>query len=1101
MKKNILLSIVFILSFSFSEMANSMQKPIAELIKQIESKYNVFITYDASITQLKVADVKELLRHKNVESVLDILVKNSDITYKKLRKDYYVLLKKETGNSTENKEIKNQQFTVEGIVYDEDMQTMPGASVLIKGTSVATLTDFEGRFQLSSELGSGVLTVSFIGYKTKEVDFKANEALSIQLESDLFNLDEIIISGVADNTPSKKLTVTVVKVKGEDINETPASSAAGSLQGKIPGVMVKSAYGSPGSGSTIRLRGSTSIVGNQSPLIIIDGNMVNTSLADINVDDIESIEVVKGAAAASLYGSKAGSGVIVITSKRGSNLQNGSTEITVRNEIGISTLAKKIKLATHHPYKLAADNDQFPYTKYEGVTYDEQGNVVSGNRILTDKQYADQNYSTIKDHQDDFYNNGNYYTNYISLGAKQEKLNLFLSFENNKQSGIIFNTGGYQRQNFRFNADIKLNSKLTLSTSNLIIKSNSNEPGSDNTFFDLLFINPDIDLEALNTDGTSYKILPDHWSIEENPLYPLYYRSRENKRNTLMSNLSLKYQILSNLYIDTKYTYEKQDKNWNTLTPRGYLSNNGANYDGSIYKEDYTSTLQTFQATVNYSKIFKPVTFKAKISYLFEDQSYTDMSVTGNEFIANGVPQLNNTNPEKATLNSYQGIIRAENIFGIVDIDYLGKYLFSALYRYDGSSLFGADARWNPYFRVAAAYRISEEFSIKGVDELKLRIAYGTAGQRPGFSNQYETWTISNGNLSKSTLGNRGLKPSESKELEMAIDFMFLNKFDFTASYSTTTTNDAFALAPLPAHLGYPSQWQNVGTLLSSSIEASLGYNIINKTNVKWKVRFNFDKIEQKMEKLNIPEYQTGPNNSFLIKEGEIFGIMYGYKWLKSLDEMQNQLLTGETIADYQINSDGYVIKVGTEGTPQEKAILLDADKDGKADKVLIADGNHKFNLSFTSNFSYKAFSLYFLLDWKNGGDIYNYTRQYTYRDNRAIEIDQSSKPDDQKKTIAYYSNFYQGTAVNSYFVEDGSYLKLRELSLYYKIDNKHMGKYSKWAKSVHLGLVARNVFTFTQYKGYDPEVASGSDLSNFPFDNFGYPNYRTITGSVEIKF
>ena len=1097
---------IFINLFILTGLSNPIlangQMQINDVIKKIEKKYKVFITYDTDITSIKVNNLNTILNKKNIDLALDELTKNSDLKYKKLRKDYYVLTKKPKETS-----FNNEVFPVKGIVVDEKGLPLPGAKVMIKGTNIVAITDFDGNFTLNSNKETGVLVISFLGYKTMAVDFDASKEITVNMETDDFNLDEIVVSGVADNTPSKKLTVTITKLKAKELNEAPASSAAGSLQGKIPGVMVKSAYGSPGSGASIRLRGSTSIIGDQSPLIIVDGNMVETSLADFNVDDIENIEVVKGAAAASLYGSRAGSGVIVITTKRGANLTKGRTQITLRNEFGVSSLAKKIDLAEHHPYKLAADNDQYPYTKYEGVNYDEEGNVLSGNRQLTDEQYADQPYAVTKDHQDDFYNNGNYYTNYIGVASNQKKVNVFVSFENNKQSGIVFNTEGYQRQNFRFNADINVTKKIKLSTSNLIIKSKSDNPGSTSSFFDLLFINPDIDLEAMNEDGTKYKILPDHWSIQENPLYPLYYRSRESIRGTVMSNIKLKYEVTSWLYFNAKYTYEKQNKHWTTYTPRGYLVNNGATIDGSIFKEDYTSTFQTFQATANFNKTFNDITVKGKFSYLYEGRNYYDMAITGREFIAVDVPQLSNTNPALSTQNSYEGIIRAENIFGIVDFDYKSKYLFSALYRYDGSSLFGKDVRWNPYYRMALAYRITEDVNIPGVDEFKIRAALGTSGQRPGFSYQYETWNIVDGVLSKSTLGNKKLKPSESKELEMAFDLFFLKKFDLTGSYSITTTEDVFALAKLPAHIGYPSQWQNVGTLESSSLEFSLGYKVINSNDLKWNVRFNFDRIRQKMTKLDIPEYQTGPNNAFLIRENEVFGILYGYQWLTSLEDMAKQLPidpdTGikRTIDDYQLNSEGYVIEAATEGTIDEKAILLDADNDGKADKVIIADGNHNFNLSFSSNLSYKGFSLYFLFDWKNGGDVYNKTRQYTYRDNRAAEIDQSGVDAANKKTIPYYSNFYQATAVNSYFVEDGSYLKLRELSLYYKMNKKRLGGLSKWIESVRIGAIARNVYTLTNYTGYDPEVASGGDLSNYPYDNFGYPNYRTITGSLEINF
>ncbi|MEN8121711.1 MAG: SusC/RagA family TonB-linked outer membrane protein [Bacteroidota bacterium] len=1095
--------IVFIYLFIFIGLTNPLwasgQEPVADVIKIMEGRYKVFITYDADITSIKVYDLSTILDKKNIKLALDELTKNSDVKYKKLRKDYYVLSKKYKKTSFNNYKLIKEEFLVKGIVLDENGLPLPGARIMIKGTTIGAITDLEGNFTLNSDIETGILVVSFVGYKTKELAFNADEEITVNLEIDNFNLDEIVVSGVADNTPSKKLTVTVVKIKGTTLNEVPASSAAGSLQGKIPGVMVKSAYGSPGSGATIRLRGSTSITGNQSPLIIVDGNMVETSLADINVDDIESLEVVKGAAAASLYGSKAGSGVIVITTKRGANLDKGSSQITLRNEFGVSALAKNIEQAEHHPYKLAADNDQYPYTKYEGVNYDEDGNVISGSRQLTEEQYADQPYAVINEHQNDFYSNGKYYTNYVGLAANQEKVNLFLSFENNKQSGIVFNTEGYQRKNFRFNADVKLTDKIKLSTSNLIITSKSDNPGSNTSFNDLLFLNPDVDLESLNADSSLYNIIPDPWSLEENPLYPLYYRSRKSDRNTVLSNLKLKYQITDWVYVNAKYTFEKQNKHWTTITPRGYLAGNGRTIAGSLYKEEYASTFQTIQTTANFDKTFNNFTVKGKLSYLYEDKNYSDMAITGREFIAAGIPQLINTNPEKATLNSYQGIIRSENIFGIVDFDFKSKYLFSALYRYDGSSLFGEDARWNPYFRVAGAYRITEEIDIPGVEEFKIRGAYGTSGQRPGFSNQYETWDIDDGVLSKSTLGNKDLKPSESKELELAFDLFLLKKIDLTGSYSTTTTENVLALAPLPAHLGYPNKWQNVGTLESNSLEFSLGYKVLSTNDFKWDIRFNFDRIRQQMVTLDIPEYQTGPNNAFLIRGDEVFGIMYGYKWLTSLDDMAKQLPEGATIDDYIINSDGYVIEAGTEGTIDEKAILLDADNDGVDDKVVIADGNHNFNLSFTSNLSYKGFSLYFLFDWKNGGDVYNYTRQYTYRDNRAIENDQYGKTD--KKAITYYNNFYMGTTGSDYFVEDASYLKLRELSLYYNMNKAKLGGLSKWIESVRIGAIAHNVLTLTKYTGYDPEVASGTDLSNYAYDNFGYPNYRTITGSIEIKF
>ena len=1067
-----------------------------DIIRKLEKKYKVFITYESQIlNSLNELDENAILNSKSLEDALSLLIKNSHLSFKKIRDDFYVII--------ESPQVKTDSIkTISGKVYDENNFPLPGASIVIKETNKGAATNLEGEFYIPVPASGKTLVVSFIGYDDYVVPIGNENSFNIHLNPSPIDIDEVVVSAVAGLTSTKKLTVTVAKINADRLNEAPASSAITSLQGKVAGVKITQAGGTPGSAASIRLRGSTSLTGDQAPLILVDGNIFESSLADINVDDIKSMEIVKGAAAASLYGSRAGSGVVVITTFRGNELKEGKTEIKIRNEYGVSSIAKKIELAKHHPYQLAEDYADFNYfTKYLGVRYDDDGNIIRGSRKLDEDHIADNPYGIIIDNQDKFFNPGNYYTNYVSIANRSSKTNVFLSFENNKQSGILFATNGYNRQNLRVNVDHRINEKLKISTSNLLINVNSDNPGSNDSFFDLLFISPDVNLESLNEDGSPYKIEPDPWSIEENPLYPLYYRKRNSKRTSFLSNVIMNYSPFKFINLDAKYTVEKQFKHWSTYTPRGYLYGGGQYIDGSLYKEQYSSSFQTAQATANLHKIFNELVLKAKFSYLYEDESYYDFAVTGKNFLTADVPQLNNTNAEMSILNSYEGIIRAENIFGIVDLDYKDRYLFSALYRKDGSSLFGANQRWNDYYRISAAYRISEEFDIQGVDELKIRAAYGTSGQRPGFSNQYESWSINSGALQKSTLGNKDLKPSESAELELALDASFLNKFDLVLSYSQTDTKDAFALAPLPSHLGYPSQWKNVGTISSDAFEASLGMDLIKSKNFSWKMNLTFDRIRQKITKLNIPQYQTGPNSAFLISEGETMGAIYGYRWLTSLSEMELQLQSGQTIEDFALNSDGYVISAGTEGTINEVPILWDKDANGVADLDKIGDGNPNFNMGLSSSFSWKDFQLYALFDWKSGGDIYNYTHQYTFRDGTAIEFDQFGKAEEEKKTIDYYSTFYYHTALNSYFVENGSYLKLRELSAYYTLRTKGMDNFLNSISYIRIGIIGHNLFTLTDYSGYDPEVSSGSDLTNFPFDNFGYPNYRTYKFSIELKF
>ncbi|RKY53557.1 MAG: hypothetical protein DRP93_06415, partial [Candidatus Neomarinimicrobiota bacterium] len=747
--------------------------------------------------------------------------------------------------------------------------------------------------------------------------------------------------------------------------------------------------------------------------------------------------------------------------------------------------------------------DYTTFTKYEGVDYDSIGNVLGGSRHLTDSAYADNSFARYIDHQRDFFESGLYNSTYASVAGNNAKTNFLIAYEYNRQEGVLFATDGYKRNNFRINVDHSISNKIKLSTSNLIVFTKEGNPGSNSSFYNLLYVDPDIDLYQLNSDGSPYKIIPDTFSIATNPLYPLANIDRQAERTSLIGNIMLTYDALQWLSFNGKYTYEYREKYWNTYTPKGYLGSNAEPTGGSLYKRNYNEFNQNLQITANLNKQFNSFTTKLKLSYLYENSIYRNASVFGKDFYYDDVPQFDNLDPTKTEFNSYNGKIVSLNYFGILDADYKDKYLLSALFRYDGSSLFGENVRWNPYYRFSLGWRITEDFQIPGIDELKIRASIGTSGQRPGYSWQYETWDINGGNASPSTLGNKDLRPSKTTEFETGFNIDFLNMFSLVFTYSQSETEDAFALAPLPSHMGgFPDQWQNIGTLSSRVFEAALNMNLIQNKNLNWTAFVNYDNIRQRVEKLNMPEYTTGPRNAFFVKEGETFGVMYGYKWVTSLEDMQNQLPDGYAIEDYVINSDGFVIHAGTEGTKDEAAIKLDSDNDGVANKVEIGNGNPNFQLSIGNTLEAYNFTLYFLLNWKSGGDIYNYSYQYTFRDQRAIEYDQAGKPDSEKKSVYYYDNFYDGTGINSYFVEDGSYLKLREVSLYYTFDKRQLnGFLGGLFEEVRIGFQSRNVLTFTNYRGYDPEVASGTDLTNFPFDNFGYPNYRTYTGSIQLNF
>ena len=283
-----------------------------------------------------------------------------------------------------------------------------GVSVTVVGTTLGTYTDMAGKYSLNVPENARTLTFSFIGMKTREEEIGGRSVIDVALDQDLLNLDEVIVTGVAAGTPKKKLAVSVERVDQEKLKEVYAGSASSALQGKVAGLTIISSTGEPGSAATILVRGATQITGSQAPLIILDGAIMEGTLGDINVDDIESIEVVKGASASALYGSRAGNGVIAVTTRRGNLLVEGRTEIIVRNEYGINTLAKKYDLATHHQYQLADDQGSYPFTKYKGVSYPANypgyGNVgVVGSRMIEPDQYLDNNYARLFDHEEEVF--------------------------------------------------------------------------------------------------------------------------------------------------------------------------------------------------------------------------------------------------------------------------------------------------------------------------------------------------------------------------------------------------------------------------------------------------------------------------------------------------------------------------------------------------------------------------------------------------------------------------------------------------------------------------------------------------------------------------
>jgi TonB-linked SusC/RagA family outer membrane protein len=998
---------------------------------------------------------------------------------------------------------KQQDITINGTVTDSQGGPLVGATILAMGTTVGTITDFDGKFELTITEDVTTLVVSYLGFATKEVAINNENTFEITLFEDSAQLDEVVITGVITGTSKKKLAFTVAKIKAEDLQQTTSGNAVQALSGKVAGVRVVQSGGQPGSEPSIRLRGATSLTGSQAPLIIIDGIITEGSISDINPDDVVSMEVIKDAAAASLYGSRAANGVIQIFTKRGSELSDGETKILLRNEFGFSTPGVKYPLATHHPFQLEA-NGQFAL---DG----------SGNRILDADGLADNAYPKLYDQQDLMYDNGTSLTNYLSIAKKNGGTNWAATASNYKEQGILRNTDGYNRQTLRLNIDHKIGSKLDISVSTQYIESKGQniERSKDSPFYTTLVIPPDIDLTVPNLDGTPYIYNPVPDDDFGNPLYEINNRTNDTKRVRQLAGADFKYKLNNWMHLSGNASLDREQRFDLDYFPRGYLSLREPALAGGLLTKRHTETKAINSSlTALIFKEFGDLYLRVRPSILFENLNINGTTTEGRNFVVDDTPSLNAASIITAT--SFNQDIRSTNFFTIASLDFKGRYIGDVLFRRDGSSLFGADERYANYFRVSGAYRISEEpwFKLKGIEEFKLRASYGTAGLRPPFEAQYETLAVIGGSLQFSTLGNTKLKPAVSRATELGFDIDFLNRFSLGFSYAKNEIDDQILKVPLASAAGFPFQWQNAGSLESETLEAQLNAAILRNKDFKWNLQLTFDRTKQKVTKLKVaPFLQSNVLTSirqepvgpaiFLVQEGVSFGTMVGRDFARNFDQVPQLLdASGSPIPNensYMINEDGYVVLKSTYGTSNERPIAL-LDADGQIASVEIGNVNPDFQLGIYNNFNYKNWSASILLDWKQGGDIYNNTRQNLYETPRHGDVDQFDKPLEARKPVGYYQTLYATNSSSSHFIEDGTYLKLREIAINYRIKGSSLGSISDHIEGITFGITGRNLFTVTNYSGFDPEVGA-SDATLFPYDNFSYPNFRKFTFNIAIEF
>ncbi|MGI8598190.1 MAG: SusC/RagA family TonB-linked outer membrane protein [Chitinophagaceae bacterium] len=983
-----------------------------------------------------------------------------------------------------------QQRQISGRVIDGvDNAPLSGAVVNVKGTGLTTLTNEQGNFTLTGDFkSSDVLEISFVGYVLNEQRIGDQNQLQITLKPDNETLGGVIVTGVAAGTPKTKLGFSIDKINAERLQKVPGTDPAAALQGKVAGVRINKTSGAPGSESDIQLRGVKTIFGSSNPLIIVDGILTTGGLADINAQDIQSIEVLKGAAASSLYGSRAANGVISIISKRGNSLSAGKTEISFRSEVGQNFMGfiPERSLATN---RIVQKN---PITGELEVT-----------RIGAADQIVDNLYPQTYDNLKQFFNPGKYITNYLSFkgNSNDSRISVYSSVETTNEAGVVKLVKGFNRTNFKLNLDYRISDKIDFTTSNLFAQSESDNRASG-AFGQLMNTDPNANLYETNEDGSPYKVNVNTIAQASNPLYNIVNSINEGQSERLLSFFALKYRPLNYLSFEASYGTDRIRSESFFLSPKGRLDYNLTPNKGSISRGNSIGKDQTVQVSGSYFKKLNNFNTRFKAQYMYESENFNSLSASGTDLGVTGMGITTIDLAATKSASSFTSKTIANNIAGLMMVDYRDKYILDALIRRDASSRFGSNVRNQIFYRIAAAWRVTQDFKLNGINEWKLRSSYGVSGLRPPFEAQYETYTLQNGlTSSQYTLGNKDLEPSFSKEFEVGTDIFFLNRFNFTFNYSRAQNTNQILKVPLPALAGAPYKWQNAGEVLSHAIEISLGGDIIKTKSFNWDVNLTFDKIQQKISKLSGKPYFLN-GTRFRIEEGIDFGTLYLDRFARSLEEVRNQVPAGMDIKDvFVINNEGYVVRVTEIGTINEKAIKI---KDDNGNIVPLPSSNFTpdYNINFANTFSFKGFTLYGLLAFQKGGRVYNHSVRYT---TEPKFLDQSQKPYNAVKPLKYLDNSGQQGGLlgwdNENLIYDATFLKLREVSLGYDI--QAFGKYG--FKNVRLSVIGRNLVTFTKYPGFDPESGIGKegvDTNVFKFDsNEAYPIFRTVSASLLVTF
>lgn len=988
------------------------------------------------------------------------------------------------------------QTSVTGkVVASEDGEPVIGASIKVAGTNTGTVTDVDGNFSLNVPAGSK-LEITYIGMNPQTV--KASSNMKIALTSDNKTLDEVVV--VAYGTTTKaSFTGSAAVMKDKDMSAA-KSSLIKSLEGKMAGVNLGASTGDPGSDQKVLIRGIGSISGSTQPLYVIDGVPVSNSdmqnsglrsqsiLSSINPNDIESMTILKDAAASSLYGSRAANGVIIITTKKG---KEGKTHVNYDMQMGWSNIAKKSALETMNSAELKqywTDALAGGYVAYAGLDNATAAQIAAdvinnpkgdtgyfeGGLFLDGPLFSNFNTNNTTDWYKEVYRTGFTTDHQVSINGGNDRTKFFTSFGYNKVEGTVKGSS-FQRYSGRLNLDHKVTDWFKISAKEMLSFSDQSgfrdqseqAQGFGTTAPMSVLFSMDPTAPVKNEDG-SYNANASFSSTISNPNL-MFGQDGGEQAETLDSELM---RSLTNVEGELKLPFDLTLRSifgfdYMTNNTREFwapASGNGSSVNGMGQRWNYTSKTLTSSNTLNYARSFGKNNLSAMVGFEAEKRNLMLLTASSHNYSTFKLPELSNGQANDNA--SYTLCATMLSWLGSVNYNYDNRYYLSASYRRDGSSRLSSDNRWADFFSVSGAWRISSEKFLEGNDlfsDLKLRLSYGTNGNLPtdyyGYMGTYATTGGygSEPGIYWSNISNPKLGWEKSHNFNVGLDWTLFNRVTLTFDYYNKLTKDLLFLSPTSYVTGFSSYWNNIGELKNQGLEFSISSQNIRTKDFTWTTDFNLTKQSIKVNKLpNGDDVQYGDGNMYILREGESMHTFF-------LPKAKG------------VNSENGLMEFWIDPEDESKGVTNYYDEAGK---TIVGKGVPDWVGGITNTFRYKDFDLSFMISYQFGADMFDYPGYFlTYSDgmrfgtfnmSKRVAGNYWQKPGDQTefpRPIAY--NPYRSDKFSSREIISTDNIRMRDITIGWTVPY-----FKKYISNLRIYFRATNPFLiYNAAKDIDPDV------------------------------